>query len=294
MRLLPVLLAFSCLVPAPLAAWGAKGHELVASAAFRDLPADLAPWFQDREQTLVDHCNDPDHWKDYDPKEGPRHFLDSEAYGGPAAVPRDIKEAEARLGTEAFQKDGQVTWVIQDRVRSLADAFRDGDPDQVTLQAAILCHYVGDLSVPLHTTANYDGEGSGQKGVHRRWETGLVERLGDWEPEVRTPGLGADPWSAPWDWLQSSNALVAGLLQDDLEASGRSRQDRESVYWREFKRRQLPKVKEQLALAGQRTARMILLAWNLAGSPMDVHGTFSPTEIHTSRPGSSTRSGGEG
>jgi hypothetical protein len=272
MRLSPVLLALSLCAPAPLAAWGRKGHEIVAAAAYRDLPPVVAPWFQGQEATLTGHVNDPDEWKQDDPSEGPRHYLDSEPYGGPGAVPRDRYAAQDQLGMDEFRKDGQVPWVIQDRVQDLAAAFQDGDPGKVAFQAAILCHYVGDLNVPLHTTVNHDGEATGQKGVHHRWETGLVDRLGDWEPEVRAPVLGPEPLFAPWAWLQESYALVATILQDDLAASQSisgvaPELERESPYWHRFRQLEEPRVKEQLTLAGQRTAQMVLLAWNLAGKP---------------------------
>jgi hypothetical protein len=263
-------------VPAPLSAWGRRGHEIVATLACRDLPPGPAAWFQGAEDTLREHCNDPDVWRESDPTEAPRHFLDSEAYGGPAGVPRARAEAEARLGAEAFAKNGQVPWVIQDQVDRLTEAFATGDPEQLWFRAAILCHYVGDLNVPLHTTANYNGQFTGQTGVHHRWEAGLVERLGDWSPEARMAVLAADSRYAPWRWLQESFALVAPLLRDDLEAHGQGQggkdlehldPERQSAYWREFGRTQGPVVREQLVRAGQRTAEMILLAWEQAGRP---------------------------
>jgi len=269
MRMPARTLALLCCLCSPLAAWGRKGHEIVATLACRDLPPSLAPWFQGREQDLRDHCNDPDAWKQADPQEGSRHYLNVEPYGGPFAVPRSREAAAAQVGAEAFARDGQVPWAIQDRVQLLAAAFKAGDPDQVVFQAAILCHYVGDLNVPLHTTANHDGQFTGQHGVHHRWEGGLVDRLGDWQGEVRTARLEPDARFAPWQWLRESFALVAPLLRDDLEAHGpgpREAQEsaRESYYWAEFTRLEGPVVQEQLNRAGQRTAEMILLAWTLA------------------------------
>ena len=272
MRFVPILLALACCSSHPLAAWGRKGHEIVASLALRDLPGALSPWFQGQEDTLRDHCNDPDEWRRRDPQEAPRHFLDSEAYGGPGSVPRDLQEAKALLGADAFERDGQVPWVIQEHVRRLTLAFESGDPARTALESAILCHYVGDLNVPLHTTANYNGQLTGQTGVHARWETGLVERLGSWDPEPRPATSAADAWFAPFQWLPQSNALVAPLLQDDAASTqpglaGPQWNARVSPYWTEFKRRQGPCVKEQLERAGQRTAQMILLAWTRAGMP---------------------------
>ena len=270
MRLPAFCLALALCAAVPLAAWGPKGHRIVATLALQDLPPDLAEWFQGRADVFKEHVNEPDHWKASDPQEGPRHYLDCEAYGGPGRVPLSRAAAERRLGPEAFQHDGQVPWTIQDRVQELAQAFRDGDPDQVAFRAAILCHYVGDISVPLHTTENYDGQLTGQQGVHKRWESGLVERLGSWDPEpMPLEPAGAD---APFQWLRASYTLVPGLLADDQAASqlgspDASRNAWDSPYWSEFNRRQGPHVKEQLVLAGQRTAEMILLAWESAGRP---------------------------
>lgn len=175
-------------------------------------------------------------------------------------------------------------------------------------QAAILCHYVADLNVPLHTTSNYDGQTTGQKGVHHRWETGLVQRLGGWRPEVRPADLGQDAWYAPWTWLGDSCDLVAAVLGDDLAASqGESLELKEPGpgYWQAFERLQMPVVKTRLTLAAQRTARMILLAWTRAGQPAlkaaatrsaAVHflagprrSTFKATRTQIDRPGSETR-----
>ena len=272
MRILACLLTLSLWPPQPLAAWGHKGHEIVAALACRDLPPELSPWLQGREDILRDHVNDPDGWRNSDPLEGARHFLDSEAYGGPGSVPLAMTDAQARLGPVEFAKDGQVPWVIQDRVQELVKAFQGGDPAKVAFAAAILCHYVGDLNVPLHTTANYNGQFTGQTGVHARWETGLVERLGAWDPEVRTATLNDHAYFDPFLWLRQSNARVQPLLQDDLDATGPGPAEtqwnaRNSNYWHEFSRLQGTTVKEQLARAGQRTAQMILLAWTLAGKP---------------------------
>jgi hypothetical protein len=246
----------------------------VATAALKDVPPELAAWFQGQEATVPDHVNDPDRWKFNDPLEGPRHFLDGEPYGGADQVPVAEDAAKAQVGPDLFQKNGQVPWTILDRVQLLSRAFGAGDRAQVALEAAWLCHYVGDISVPLHTTSNHNGDDTGQHGVHKRWEAGLVERIVDqegWVPEVRPAVLGKDPLGAPHAWLVDSYDLVPGVLADDLQAqdgSGRMVElDLSRDYWRIFLERQGPHVKEQLTLAAQRTARMVLLAWTNAGSP---------------------------
>ena len=267
--LLSLLLLFAS--APPLAAWGERGHRMLAAASLRDLPAELAPWFAGEEATVVRHANDPDHWKFRDPQEGPRHFLECQAYGGPAAVPLDQEAARAQLGADRFQRNGQVPWTILDRVQSLARAFAEGDRHQAAYEAGILSHYAGDINVPLHTTRNHNGAETGQHGIHQRWESGLLERITDregWLPEVRLASLGPASRAAPWFWLQTSFSLVAGVLADDLRAEqAGSVATVDPAYWQAFLALQEGHVKEQLTLSAQRTAEMILLAWTDAGRP---------------------------
>jgi hypothetical protein len=42
------------------------------------------------------------------------------------------------------------------------------------LLAADLGHYVGDMHMPLHITRNYNGQYSGQTGVHSRFESNMI------------------------------------------------------------------------------------------------------------------------
>lgn len=266
-------LAFAALAALPASAWGDQGHRLAAAGALKDLPPDLALWFRGLEATLPDHASDPDEWKGRDPSERPRHYLECEPYGGAANVPLDENAAMSKVGSDRFRASGQVTWTILARVRELTLAFSAADPREVAYQASILSHYVADLQVPLHTTRDHDGDETGQHGVHHRWEGGLVKRIVEaerWEPEIRPAVPAPDPAKEPWAWLQQSNNLVAGLLRDDLDARlgpPVALETMDTSYWTAFLQLQEPHVKEQLTLAAQRTAEMILFAWTLAGKP---------------------------
>lgn len=254
-----------------LAAWGDKGHRVVSTLALRSLPDGLRAWFAGREADVCDHASDPDHWKQ-DRKEGPRHFLDMEPYGDPERLPRTLDEARAKAG-EDYYRHGVVPWIIQDRWRDLVEAFRTGDPAKVAAATAILGHYVADAHVPLHTTENHNGQNTHQKGVHSRWESGLVERYVQEDALVVQP---AQPDSAfldrPWEWLKASHALVPQLLEDDLASDrttplGDRGKQRTQAYWLIFWAKQGPVVKQQLQLAGQHLSDAILNAWIAAGRP---------------------------
>ncbi len=274
MTRLACLLTTAALAALPASAWSDQGHRLAARGAVKDLPPAVAMWFHPTmEARMADHASDPDTWKVTDPSERPRHHLECEPYGGPGNVPLDEDTARNQVGPDLFQASGQVPWTILARVVELTRAFSAQDEYEVVFQASILSHYVADLQVPLHTTTNHNGDDTGQHGVHKRWERGLVERIVErdgWIPEVRPAVLGPEPAKAPWAWLRQSHNLVAGLLRDDLDArlgppeKGQAQQD---AYWTAFMELQGPHVKEQLNLAAQRTAEMILYAWTRAGKP---------------------------
>ena len=44
--------------------------------------------------------------------------------------------------------------------------------------AADIGHYIGDAHMPLHTSANHDGQMTDQKGIHSFWESYLPEHFG--------------------------------------------------------------------------------------------------------------------
>jgi hypothetical protein len=244
---------------------------VVSILALRSLPEGPKAWFIGRESEVCDHASDPDHWKQ-DRKEGPRHFLDMEPYGDPATLPRTLEAAQARVGGDYYRL-GVVPWIIQDRWRDLVDAFRAGDPAKVAFTTAILGHYIGDAHVPLHTTINHDGQLTNQRGVHSRWESGLVERHITAEDLTVAPARPDQAFfERPFEWLVAAHALVPQLLADDREADRTTPESargkgRPPAYWMIFWAKQGPVVKQQLSLAGQHLGDAILNAWIAAGKP---------------------------
>lgn len=261
--------AFSFLILSgvPGTAWGEKGHRIIASAAVRGLPRPVGAWFSGQEGMVVEHASDPDHWK-RDRKEPPRHFINCDEYGGPSSVPFTPEEALERIGSRRFQKAGQLPWTIRDQVQSLAVAFRSRDRGRVLMESSYLSHYVGDLHVPLHTLSNYDGKQTGQRGVHSRWETGLVGRYVDFSAvRVLPSDLGRVTLQSPWRWLQETYSLSSLVLEDDRAAGLARGKRRGGAYWPLFWTGQGSIVKGQLERAGQRTGDLIVLAWEMGGRP---------------------------
>ncbi len=258
----------------PLRAWGDKGHRIINGMLLKTLPAGAGAWYAGKEDYLREHASDPDHWHSRDRKEGPRHFLDCEIYGGAGKVPLDSAVAIQQVGSDAFFKNGQLPWVIQDRWKDLVEAFQIGDRDKVAFATAILGHYVADAHVPLHSTRNHDGGETGQKGVHSRWESGLVERyVVEANLNVRPAKLDPEVMAAPWKWLRDSYGLAPNVLASDKTADRTSPGDRrgarrDSAYWLIFWAEQKDTVKRQLEQSADDLGDLVYTAWVRAGKPL--------------------------
>ncbi len=88
-----------------------------------------------------------------------------------------------QLGEAALARHGTLPWVIRDQVTRLAEAFRQKRRDRIEEAIADLSHYVGDLHQPLHTTRNYDGQMTGNRGIHAIFELYLPIRRKALSPE---------------------------------------------------------------------------------------------------------------
>ena len=69
---------------------------------------------------------------------------------------------------------GTVPWVIEEWTDSLTVLMANGQWDIVWQVAAELGHYVADSHQPLHLTLNYNGQSTGNYGIHSRYETQMM------------------------------------------------------------------------------------------------------------------------
>ncbi|MCX6308719.1 MAG: S1/P1 Nuclease, partial [Bacteroidia bacterium] len=71
--------------------------------------------------------------------------------------------------------NGILNWYLQEMMGKLTKAFKEKKKMDILFLAADLGHYLGDAHMPLHTSANYDGQLSNQKGIHAFFESQLPE-----------------------------------------------------------------------------------------------------------------------
>src|SRR5690606_37925329 len=109
--------------------------------------------------------------------ESPRHFIDIEDYeeGHNDSIPIHWSEGKEKVQERRLRASGIVPWQVYFTYQKLVRAFREQDNDAIIRHSADLGHYVSDAHVPLHTTRNYNGQFTGQIGIHAFWESRLPE-----------------------------------------------------------------------------------------------------------------------
>jgi hypothetical protein len=261
--------------PAPMQAWGFTAHRYITGQAIALLPPELRPFFEKYRVTIVEHSIDPDTYRTVGfTEETPRHFLDMDAYGPfPfTALPHDYAEAVAKRGQAFVEKNGTLPWRADEMYGQLRNSFRQlGQApyarDNVKLFASVLAHYVEDAHQPLHAAVNYDGQLTGQSGIHSRFETELFERF---QSRLHvTPGP-VTPIPNPREFLfatlSDSYRLVDPILAADREAvAGRDEYD--DAYFEALLKRVQPILERRLGQAATGVASMITAAWVEAGRP---------------------------
>jgi hypothetical protein len=98
----------------------------------------------------------------------------------------------------------------------LVEAFGDKDKDVLKV-AADLGHYLGDAHVPLHTTVNYNGQLSGQLGIHAFWETHVPEALAERSFDLVSGEVDLidDVLDEAWRIVRQSHTMVDSVLEKE-------------------------------------------------------------------------------
>jgi hypothetical protein len=139
--------------------------------------------------------------------------------------------------------------------------------DNIKFFSAVLAHYASDAHVPFHALVNYDGQLTGQWGIHARFETELFERYRTKlkiEPKPVTTVASARDFV--FAALLESFPLAQPLLDADKAAvAGRELYDDE--YFTLFFTKAQPILERRIADSITGSASLITAAWIEAGRP---------------------------
>lgn len=206
--------------PNHLYCWGFFGHKSINRLAVFTLPTELIGFYKNHLEYVSEHAVDPDMRRYVVKEEAPRHYIDIDHFGENPfeVVPRSWDAAVEKFSEDTLQAYGIVPWHIERMYKRLVWAFKDRDVPYILKTSADLGHYIADAHVPLHTTENYNGQLTGQKGIHGFWESRLPELYSeDYDYFVGKAQFLDSPLDMAWDAVEASHAAVDSVLSFEMK-----------------------------------------------------------------------------
>jgi hypothetical protein len=232
--LILILLSFDF---GPASAWGFYSHRKINEMAVYALPKDLFGFYKKNIQFIIDQSVAPDKRRYGVKGEAPRHFIDIDHYCHDEAcdpfevVPVRWNDAVEKFSEDTLQEYGILPWHINSMTHWLTKAFKEKDIDNILRLSAELGHYVGDAHVPLHTTENYNGQMSGQRGIHGFWETRLPELYDDhYDYFVEDAAYVESPLNFAWKAVRESHTALDSVLTFEEQLNDRFSSDQKYSY----------------------------------------------------------------
>ncbi len=282
-------------------AWGGEGHRMINRMAAANLPAEVPSFL--RSGSAVEEMEflgpEPDRWKSPAEPElaaasSPEHYMDlewAELADVSGALPRrrfdyiralaaaqkvhpELTLTPEKVGLLPYEAD-EVWERLKEALReyrAVAAAHGDTRPVERTalFYAGWLGHYVGDGSMPLHTTIQFNGwTGPNPNGyttehrIHADWESTYVAAhvtRREVEPMVAAapPRVVGDVWTEFLRYLRQSNALVERTYQIEKRGGFAGEGTAEGKQFTE----------ERLAAGAEELRDLILTAWVRSADPV--------------------------
>ena len=174
-------LSVSLIFSGPAFAWGPTGHQIVSHVGSTVTTEMQAPFWVANADAMRTLSTVPDRiWKapQTKPLEAPTHWFQADAYikdlnqcSDLLAFPKSYDAAVKKYGQAEILKNGTAQYRIVQLYTMAVSKFKSGDTASGLQLAGAMSHYIGDLSMPLHVSENYDGAMTGNTGIHRWFES---------------------------------------------------------------------------------------------------------------------------
>ena len=209
---------FACFAFTNLDLWGFYGHRKITELAIYTLPPGMIGFYKQNTAIIIQKSVAPDQRRYVIDAEGPKHYIDLDEYGNLDSIPKYWFDAVERFGEDTLVARGTVPWSAYFTYKQLIIAFKERNYHRIITKSCDLAHYLADANVPLHTTSNYNGQKTGQRGVHGFWETRLpVLYSDDYDFFVGRASYVDDPQAVIWQGVFQANRLVDSLLRVESE-----------------------------------------------------------------------------
>jgi hypothetical protein len=283
-------------------AWGQDGHKMINRLAAQYLPADVPAFLHTPSalDTLEYLGPEPDRWRnraedELSQTQAPDHFIDLEYANLVSPLPRKrydfirdltiVQKAHPDLPLTP-EKVGLQPWQVEEVWQRLKVDFREyrhllaahqptGPVETAILfDAGWLGHYVGDGSMPFHTSFQYNGwVGPNPAGyttehhIHSQFESVYVSaniKPSDVAPLVAAskPQVFADEWTSYLDYLHHTHTFVERVYQIDKTGGFTGAGTPEAKAFTE----------ERLAAGAIELRDLIYSAWIHSADPVEEYG----------------------
>lgn len=261
-----------------LSSWGNTGHNKISYAASLSYNQEMGQ-FDQWTSILAEHASDADIRKGWDPNEGPKHYIDIDNYSeftNTGTIPQTLEEAIAAHSYNFVYDQGILPWATLASYDSLQSCFERGDWEQAVLFASDLGHYVADGHMPFHITRNYNGQYSGNDGIHSRYESDMINMFVN---QINYQGYQVEVIDNVnqyiFDYLYFNYTFIDSVLVADDYSQNLAGNNYSTAYktalWEQTEYLTTNLFKE----ASHSLTELIYTAWKNAGSP-SIAGIFSP------------------
>lgn len=264
-------LLFAVLVVFFLSSWGGTGHYIISLEAVRSFNTEMQQ-FVDWANYLAGHASDADSRKSSDPTEAPKHYIDIDNYTEFLAnqpMPQSLSEAVSKYGNNFVVDNGTLPWATKATYDSLVIALRNSRIDRAKQLAADLGHYVADGHMPLHLTKNYNGQLTGNTGIHSRYESTMINAHADefYNSQPREITYVQNVQQYIFDYIYYNYKYADSIIDADNYAKSINPDYNSSAYKDALWNNTKGFTKRLFESASQRLAELIYSAWIEAGRP---------------------------
>ena len=218
--------------------WGFYGHKKINRLSIFTLPTEMFGFYKEHVEYITEHAVDPDKRRYAVDGEAPCHYIDLDHFYKEGedpfkVMPKKWKDAVEKFSEDTLMAYGIVPWHIQRVKFKLQKAFERKNLDLILKYSADIGHYIGDAHVPLHTTENYNGQMTNQKGIHGLWESRLVEINADtYDYFVGKATYVKDVLGYTWNAIRESHMALDSVLTMEIETTKEIPSDRKYAYER--------------------------------------------------------------
>jgi len=262
---------FAVLVMVLLSSWGGTGHYIINLEASRSFNTEMQQ-FVDWANYLAGHASDADNRKSSDPTEAPKHYIDIDNYAeflAGQSMPQTLTEAVAKYGNSFVVDNGTLPWATKATYDSLVFALMNGRIDRAKQLAADLGHYVADGHMPLHITKNYNGQLTGNTGIHSRYESTMINAHADefYNSQPKEITYVQNIQQYIFDYIYFNYQYVDSIIDADNYAKSINPDYSSLAYRDALWTKTKGFTKRLFTSASQRLAELIYSAWIDAGRP---------------------------